>query len=289
MKNKLGIIALISLGVFIIFGAIAGVGIANTIKQNGDMSFSISDDALEYTLFKEADLDGIDIINIDVISSDIRLIESSDGLTATLITRSLPSTKKLILNTTTNGNILDVQVIYPNANFSSLYSTLSVALPKDFTGEINVVTTSGNLDATLLNDLTQLYVKSISGNINLFANSVDKVKLQSTSGNFTINGDITNKLDINTTSGNTRINTITSDKAEVSIKSISGDIEVKYESACPTTIRSTSGQVRLDIPENAPILLDYSSTSGNLSGDANISSDGVLFKVNTVSGDLDFD
>lgn len=100
MKNKtLALIVLISLGVFIVFGAIAGAGYAYMVNKHGYIDYTITGDLLEYVSETQCALDGIDTVDIETVSTDVAFSKATDGLDADLRVSKFSSLKNLSLKT----------------------------------------------------------------------------------------------------------------------------------------------------------------------------------------------
>ena len=290
MNNKtVIIIVLISLGVFIIFGVLAGIGMSQALPLAERLNYNYDGDAITYTENEHAELDSVNVIDISVVSSNITFSESESGLDAVLDMRTLSEKEKWTLSVEQVGEVLYVKIEHPKLSMTSAWASLSVALPSDFDGEIIVHSTSADIKGNLNNTLESLDVRTVSGDCELSFKSVDRVKLDSTSGTFEINADITSLLDAGSTSGELIIQNLASADAQVMARTVSGRIELSYTEACETTVQSTSGDVKISVPENTPVQMLFNSTSGNMRGNVNINKDGVLFDIKTVSGDLSFD
>ena len=291
MKNKtILLIVLISFGVFIVFGAFAAAGYSHTLKKYGPLDYTLDGDLFEYISREHVSLENIDVIHIETVSTDITLSGSSDGLDTTLSVDKFSSLKQLKVETEISGSTLYVSITYPPF-FQTLSgrSQLVVALPDTFDGDIIISTASGDIEGDISNRLGSFDFNTVSGDTEVSFGSVHSADFLSTSGDIEITGEIIDSLSGETASGDITIRKISDSDAVLSIKSISGMIEMDYASACETQINSTSGDIFLDIPNEAPIFLTFSSTSGNVSGDVNLQSSGTAYNICTVSGDLTFD
>ncbi len=289
MKNKtIIIIVLISLGVFILFGVLAGIGFARVASVPGGFSYNIDGNGIAYSENEHSDLTDVDVIDITVVSSDVTFTESESGLDAVLDMRAWSEKEKLTLSVEKAADTLYIEVEHPAVSISTVWSSLSLALPKDFDGEIIVHSTSGDVRGNMTNSLDGLAVRTVSGDTDLSFKSVDNVKLGSTSGTFRIDSNI-KELEADSTSGEIVVQNLVSSDAKASVKTVSGRVSLSYVNACETTVNTTSGDVQISVPQNTPLKVLFSSASGNMHGDVNINKDGVLFDVKTVSGDLSFD
>jgi|GEM_PF-1970335 len=298
MKNKtILIIVLVCLGVFIVFGAV-GSALFTTFFRNTDINnvnydrniqFMGKGEGFDLTESKSYDLSGVDIIDIYVVSSDIDIIESSGQLEVTLRSKGVTKGKAVTLVTEKSGSTLYIEVEYPKVPINITQSSLKVELPESYTGDVFIQGVSADVKGNLNNDLKELYIQSVSGDVDLSLTSIEDLEFKSTSGDFDVDSDVISSFSAETTSGRIDLESIINSDAEVYVRSVSGNIILGYENACETEVKTTSGDVDITLKNDEPVSLIFKSTSGDMNGDVIISRDGTAFDISTVSGDLSFD
>ncbi len=143
-----------------------------------------------------------------------------------------------------------------------------IYLPAGYTGELDITTTSGDIEITQELSLEKdLYLKSTSGDISLAGITTENIKVSSTSGEVYITK-ADGGLTCSTTSGNI---TVLGGAGNRRISSTSGDVQIE---SCSGHVSSstTSGNISIYGSDGAGSI---SSTSGD-----------VLFSVEELSGDL---
>jgi DUF4097 and DUF4098 domain-containing protein YvlB len=290
-KKTIITLVLIFLAVFIVFGVISSLAFTKYFKNIDNIEFNADGRSFDINENKSLDIKGIDVIEIDVVSSDIDIVNGDDKLNVNLRSRGVAAGEKVKLVTEKLGNTLLVKVEYPRVAINMSSSKLNIELPESFDGSLIINSTSGDLSSkeVLKNTLKKLEAKSVSGDVVFNTNSIEDVKLKSTSSDFDIISDISSLLKAESTSGDIDINKINNSDANVYAKSVSGSIVINYIDACETEIKTTSGDVDISIINNNQIDLDFKSTSGDMNGNVSINSNGTPFKISTVSGDLSFD
>jgi len=150
---------------------------------------------------------------------------------------------------------------FEDVDFNTVSGEISCA--SESTGNVNVNTTSGNLN--------EMYINGISAQINTVSGDV-----------FLSESTLSGSVVIDTTSGEVQLTNVTVGACD--INTTSGDILLNSYSGSNTTINSTSGDI------TAIVSGTYHVSYDTLSGDSNITcdnvSDGANFRVDTVSGDL---
>lgn len=193
-----------------------------------------------------------------------------------------------------------------------------VSISRVFATDLRIKVSSGNIRLEEVNSI-KLSASTLSGDVN--ANSIDAkfLSLKSTSGdvearnlnadiidNSSLSGDLdivnikASECKIRTTSGNIRINEFTMNNADVS--SVSGDIKLPRIIGDGLRVGSTSGNVTLevnvkrchassksgnvDVKCDGDIVLESSSTSGNVNVVLKNYGNGYSIKSRTTSGEL---
>jgi DUF4097 and DUF4098 domain-containing protein YvlB len=213
-----------------------------------------------------------------------------------------------------NGNLSIKRSLYKHwyeyigFNFPNQKRTLTVSVPRKFTGEVDASTMSGNLDLTgfeslngvstntasgqitLKNLITTNHIKAstMSGNLNLANLRAGKdMELGTSSGEIEFsNGKIAGNLSISSLSGNIEL-ADTSINGDGSFKNSSGKVNFNRLAANNVSISTLSGDVRGSIlgdPAN------YRINADSLSGRIDIPNSGNgknAFDISTSSGNID--
>ena len=296
MKNKpIAIVAIVCTCVFLVFGIASCALSRNYQKQNGDFDFDIhlgdsmmSDEA-------EVSLEGVDTIIISTIDSDVTFVESNQLLTSQIDAYINYEAQKIELSSYVEGATAYIEVIYPTASFSSnssfsvASSNLTVGLPEDFTGQIDIETKSGDVMAVFNNSLSALNVSTVSGDLAISVPDISSISFYSQSGGMRLDLPEVDNLSVDTKSGELDLYIAVDDTANVSLKTISGAIYLSSTAPCATDITTTSGDITIDLPKDSVFQLRYSSFDGDYSGKIITSEEGPLYEISTISGDLSFE
>ncbi|WKY44411.1 DUF4097 family beta strand repeat-containing protein [Eubacteriaceae bacterium ES2] len=199
---------------------------------------------------------------------------------------------------------------YIGFNISNKKRTLTVSVPRSFSGEVDVNTMSGDLDLNNFDGINALNISTSSGQItitNVTAN--DYIKASTMSGDFALdtlhtgneieletssgeiqvsNGEIAGNMTVSSLSGNIDLSD-TQINGDSSFNSSSGEVRLNLFSAKNISVTTLSGDVEgriLGDPGN------YTITADSLSGTINIpqSANGKnTFDMSTSSGNIDIE
>jgi DUF4097 and DUF4098 domain-containing protein YvlB len=199
---------------------------------------------------------------------------------------------------------------YIGFNISNQKRTLTVAIPRKFSGEIDAATMSGNLDLTNFDGLNTVNASTASGQITLKnVTTNNHINASTMSGNFDLDnlhagkdmdlgtssgeitfhdGKIAGNLAVSSLSGNIDLGD-TSVSGDSSFENSSGAVSLNKLSANNISIATLSGDVRgsvLGDPGN------YTITADSLSGTIDIPPSGNgknTFDISTSSGNIDIE
>ena len=189
MNNKVVLkIVVICLAVFVIFGIIASLFIAQSIKDglDGDGKFLISSrEPFEYHKNDVFDLEGITKVNITTVSSDVIFYQSEEQLEITLDCYGYTSTETVTLVTEKIGSVINAKVKYPQMVFGNLNITdsqLRIGIPADYNQDIKVSGVSSNIamEGFLENSFSELEAGTVSGDIYVYCTQVDTLDITTT-------------------------------------------------------------------------------------------------------------
>ena len=295
--NKSVVLKIVAIcaAVFLVFGiitAILAVGFAK--NYTGDENYfriGQKGEPFEYHKNEVLNLENINQINIDVVSSDVIFYESESELEVTLDCYGYTNAETVTLYTEKDGTTLKVQVKYPKLVFGNLNITeslLQIGVPAGYAENISVNSVSADIIMKdyLKNSFEVFDVDTVSGDANIQCTAIDSLLFNSTSGRLTVSDTTVSYVTADTTSGDLDIKNISAESRKVSINTVSGKVSISYDKLCETVIDTTSGDVRLSIPGGVAIDLDFDSVSGDIDGNYTSNSNGIPVSIDTVSGDL---
>ena len=241
IKKFVIIMASIMAGSFILAGVLFYVtgGVSTTAVDVSQIMTSKTYEAadIEKIIVRTANTD-VDIIPAVINDIDIDFY----GNVRTNLAGGLPELRTFI-----EDGVLTIEIIYPRAinlgliNLSRLQ--LDIYLPGEYSGDIIVSTSSGDLDIKDM-DPASFNFQSTSGG--LFASSVEagEIEIVSTSGAIVLIGS-SGAMDINTVSGS----------LTASLKYLGDDLNAK----------TLSGDVTIDLPGDSEFIFDLNSATGDIS------------------------
>jgi hypothetical protein len=198
-------------------------------------------------------------VNIEAVSSDIKIMESPDSKTYIEILGASEEAKEAAkaAEITAHGKEINVRIDRRDRGFR--FFSFSRA------AEISVV--------VKLPKTSELEVKTVSAEIEVQADVVS-ARLNSVSGGVEVSHNPSSKC---------------------SIRTISGDITCRTFSTCEFSLRSVSGDIKVYVASGLEIDVDGKSVSGDLqseisleaeSENASANSESVTIRATTVSGDF---
>lgn len=278
--------------------------------------------AMEKKVYKEASFNanGVEEINIRSISQNVNIIpEDREDILVQLAgytTGRVPN-----LEARQNGSTIYIEVenkIVINFGFSFSDTKLNIYVPNEYSKNLDVKTTSGNVTIDNLK-LGSLNCKSTSGSIKIKDFAAVNSDIQTTSGDIKLmefGGDLNTK----STSGNLEVDCVgglqavnmSSTSGEIKVdnfsglmnaRTTSGNIKINYNDfSGDSIVKSTSGEVRLEMPEASSFKLQAKSLSGEIETDFSIEITGQqsehsltgtvdggtnILTIGTTSGDIE--
>ncbi len=226
--------------------------------------------------------ENIGVIDLKTANGDISIIDVAPDL---------------IYAQTSSGDISSSRVNADELKIKSASGDLQI---DDINGlKIITETISGDIDAKNI-AAKKLLLKSISGDIDADNTKADIIDYRSLSGSLKITSLKAGECQIKSTSGDVELRDSTMNYADIS--SVSGDIELSNIAGENLKVKSTSGNVEFDanvrkcyaisrsgsVKANlsGDVVLESSSTSGNLNIRLNNYGNGYFIKSRTVSGNL---
>lgn len=138
---------------------------------------------------------------------------------------------------------------------------IEVYLPSDYAGQLQLSTTSGNIDSEEAWSMEEFEADSTSGNITVGAVTASKIEISTTSGNIRFEK-AAGELKVKATSGNIDMGGIagkcvasaSSGNIDLEADELNGDMEVQ----------TSSGNMNLILPENSSFTYKGSASSGDI-------------------------
>lgn len=197
---------------------------------------------------REFAIDDIDKIKLSTVSDDINIItEERPDIRIELSGKANKNDIELLASR--EGDELKIEVKHKPRIYFGFHGdselNLSLALPPEYNGDMEISNTSGDLDLSEINT-EEFTFNTVSGNLSASSINAQKTKLDSISGDIKIE-----KL-----------------SGDFDCKTISGDIELGYPAFTNNIdIETTSGSTVLQLPANAGFMLESESVSGNIKCD----------------------
>lgn len=187
-------------------------------------------------------LDGIDVIEIGVISENVRLAAGQQDLIATL-SGNYRAGAPLSWAITRQGSKAVLAIDYPVLGLQSSDLALAIAIPASFTGSVTIDTTSSDVD---LPDTADYAWKSLT--------------IQSVSGDVAVGAATMQALSVKTVSGQIEAMKI---NCPVIVESVSGEIDLTWQTVQAAKAKTISGDIDFRLPAEASCELSYETVSGD--------------------------
>lgn len=283
--KKLAGFALIITGIVILIASLPAV-IPSTSRAVGDQG--------------QFDLKQIDDLTFTSTAVDWE-IETYSG--RELLVRLENQNRRVQLQSVEQRSELEIKIEEERFHFLSFSFTreptkVIVQIPESYQDRVNIKTVSGDLNMSGEQDLTELDVRTVSGDVEVGPVIAPDVRVATTSGDIAINGLDGAATTLNSTSGDIEVSRL---HGAINAKTVSGDITVDYIAENQAAdLKTTSGDVEVWLPDgNAEFeakttsgdiqvnaeLLDSSLQSKAISG--KIGKGEHPFFISTTSGDID--
>lgn len=241
--------------------------------------FSSFDDSInsECTVQKDENIDingtnKIDVSfsssNIIIITTDepnIRIVQkSSKTLTDDEKFQSIKSNNEITIK---KGNLKEFFNIF---NFGSKQEVIELYIPKNYNGDLNIDTASGDIEFNSDIELSNANFETSSGNI-VLENSIKTkdINLETSSGNISLGTLITNRYNMESSSGNIKVNSLT---GSGDIDTASGNIKVQYKDISDySKVSASSGDIDLFIQDGLSFEFSGECSSGRISSNYDLS------------------
>lgn len=271
------IVAIISFGFALLGAKIQGRNVFKPDKESAVTKGRGSIDEI-----KEFDINAVNKVSIDTVSSDVNIISSKDNNIKVHFygtTSDLSRAPKL--ETSLNGDKLDIEIKYPKQIVSimnfSLNTKLDVYVPENYKKSMEIETVSGEIAIDKL-EADSFKAHTTSGDVSIDSLVGSTTDFSSVSGSIKVKELYTKGNVFKTTSGDIKIEAITGD---IKASSVSGSITALYkEFDNEVEAKTVSGDVDLILPEASEFKVDFSSTSGDLDNEFPLVITGKIEKRN---------
>ncbi len=282
-RIRLHHVVLLCAAVFVAFAILGSVLLAASGALRPHTNWSINNplvggERYEINENQPLDLSGVTEVVMKSVSGEIEL-KNGNGLAQLqgwCVTTGDPV--KLVVNR--SGSTLNVEVVYPkfNVNISSS-CRLTVTLPADYAGDVQMHTVSGEI---------------LAGNM---AQKLGHVRIETVSGDVDFRAEGASKLSVSTTSGEVRVKNAAYD---IDAKTVSGEVYLDCAATGNLQAQTVSGEVAVVLPRDASCAVNFTSVSGDFrsthsalgihSADrgfqGNLGSGDKILRVSTTSGNF---
>lgn len=217
-------------------------------------------------------LEGVRRIEIDVVSSDVTVIESTNGAVNARLAGTVSSSRSTVvpeLIAATQGGTASIRVDHKSLNaVMGWYRSdlkLEVAIPSGYRGGLVIRGVSSDVELPSGRTFTALEVTTVSGDVALGAFTADTFRNRTVSGDLEAPAASAKSVDLGTTSGRITVGGLTGD---LGAHTVSGDLRLDWRAFQGSIdVSTTSGSVSLGIPAGSGFRLDAGSTSGRITSD----------------------
>lgn len=214
------------------------------------------------------DINNINKINVDFTSSNI-VVQTTNEPNMRVVQKStgnLKDDQKFTI--TKDGDEVTIKKDNLGShfnifNFGNFDETIEVYIPKNYNKDLDIESSSGNIQISTEMKLESVSFSASSGNLDL-QNSInaDDINLKVSSGNISIEDLICKTYNIETSSGNTKVKSISGSGF---IKASSGNIKVNYKDISEySNVSAHSGNVNLVVPKECSFEFSGKCSSGDI-------------------------
>lgn len=217
-------------------------------------------------------LDGIRKIEVDSRSTQVVITPASGNQIE--IDWQTPFNFRSTLQTKQEGDLLKIDT--GQRPFQFLWHIVSwihpdykeelrVAIPKSYKEALTVDSSSGHMNISGLEGLSELNVDSSSGHVHIEGISTDNFLYDGSSGHLTVRNLAARYTEIDISSGKVTLENIT---GEIRGDSSSGSVLIDVQRLeAPIRWRSSSGSITLRLPEDAAFALEAQTSTGTIHTD----------------------
>lgn len=217
---------------------------------------------------KDIDADGIKQITVSGVSADISISITDDPqIHVTLRApqdEAKAATDAVAVSDGTLHVTTDQKWVFSLFGWAH-HSTVALAIPRNYAGDLDLQTTSGDVTLPESLQVGKLNVVLVSGGISGGEVTATSASLQSVSGNIRLDQLQTGTFTLKETSGDIRVSRLS---GSGTAKLVSGDLEAGIESLeSSNSISTVSGDVTLRFSPEAAVNLSADTLSGDVDSD----------------------
>ena len=281
--------------VMLMVAGVATMGLLSGCSFGWKTSY-IYENADEYLPGNREISDKIETIDIDYLSGDVTLTEStSDKITITE-TSAKELDDLLKVHTWVDGKTLYVKYCTSakRLDLNLLGKKLTIGIPKDVAlNDLKLDVSSGNVTAACSSKNIDIHCSSGDINLEQTGNS-DFINAHTSSGGVELNLESAYKVDVSVSSGKININ---ADNIRVLNSKTSSGSSIYTLANVPETsnLKASSGNITINLPKDADLSADLDTSSGDVSYDLAFAKNGDNYtcgsganqmKAHTSSGDV---
>lgn len=218
------------------------------------------------------DIKDINDFDIDLISADITIKESSDDK----VKIETYTNDKTRIKTENESGAIKIQQQGNNVGswFSFGFhqsSKVILELPKSYNKDFKVKTISGEIVSNMDLNLNKVSIATTSGDTKIRELTCKSINAKSISGELKADK-IKGSCELGSTSGDIDVSSL---DGSLNANTVSGTVKADFENITgDISVHSVSGDVVFRIPESSGILIDYNATSGDILSDYPYTSQG---------------
>lgn len=213
-------------------------------------------------------LDNSNKINVDFSSVDI-IVQTTDEPNLRVVQKSsskLKEEEKFTINKDNNNITIkrsSSPVVFSIFNFGNFGEKIEVYLPKSYTKDLDIQSSSGNVIFNSDINLNNISCTARSGNLQGETNiNGNYINLKASSGNINVETLMSETYKVNTSSGNIHIDSL-SGSGEVAASS--GNVKINYKDIAEySNVNTHSGNVNLVIPGGLSFQFNGKCSSGDI-------------------------
>lgn len=272
--NKSLIKILLSIWIFIAVGltGILVYGIVCNRSLGSLFTFTFAGGADMIQKDEQVSLDSCNNINLEFPSDDIILRVTDDAKLRVVQSAStkLPENQKFTISKDGDSILVNKREVIHIFSFGCWNEKIEVYIPKSYSKNLNIRSSSGNVNFDSDMTLADLNCTLSSGNIHIYKNiTANEVTLKASSGNINIQALGCSVYNVSTSSGNIDINSVSGSGG---VFASSGNIKIDYKDIKDySTAEAHSGNVRLTVPKELSFEFNGQCSSGDIDSNFDLS------------------
>lgn len=148
--------------------------------------------------------------------------------------------------------------------FGANYNEINIQLPSDFSGDIQLETSAGDITLTGIKDGAEITASTAAGNIKCMDMSASDIRLRATAGNVILKNAVSSGgADIITTTGNIQVSELKTENGFI-VRSTTGRTDMEDIKCASAEIKATTGDIRFSKIDAQSV--DISASTGSVSG-----------------------